>query len=220
MVDQTVSHFGRVDVLFNNAGLTNRKPALQATSEDWYKLFQVNLLGVFSCAQAVGGFMVQQRKGKIINSASTVGVRGDLNRSIYASTKGGVIQLTKVLANEWGKYNIQVKALGPGFMMTPLTADLLSDPEVASDIVKKIPLGRIGFPEDLIGAIDPEGPFGAKGVGEPGPIPTAPAIANAIYNAVGVRIRELPITPEKILDGLKKKLWGVGGPSCDETLCA
>ena len=153
MVEQTVSQFGRIDILFNNAGLTNRKPALEVTSEDWYKLFQVNLLGVFFCAQAVGRVMIQQRKGKIINSTSTVGVRGDLNRSIYASTKGGVIQLTKVLANEWGKYNIQVNAIGPGFIKTPLTAGLLSDREVLSGIVKKIPLGRVGDPEDLVGAL-------------------------------------------------------------------
>lgn len=152
MVRRAREHFGRIDILINNAGLTNRKPALETTVGEWEELFRVNLLGVFLCARAVGQVMIEKRRGKIINMTSTVGVRGDLNRSIYASTKGGVIQLTRVLANEWGQYNIQVNAIGPCFIETPMTESLLADPDTRRQAVSMIPLGRIGKPEDLVGA--------------------------------------------------------------------
>lgn len=152
MVRQVREHFGRIDILINNAGLTNRKPALETTVREWEELFRVNLLGVFLCAKAVGQVMIEQGRGKIINMTSTVGVRGDRNRSIYAATKAGVIQLTKVLANEWGQYNIQVNAIGPCYIETPMTEGILADPEAKRQAASTIPLGRVGKPEDLIGA--------------------------------------------------------------------
>lgn len=156
-VVETVSHiikiYDRIDILLNHAGLNIRKPALDYLEEDWYKIMEVNAKGAFFMAQQVGKYMVKQRSGKIINTASVSSFRGHPNLSIYAMTKGGIAQMTKVLANEWAQYNVNVNAIAPGYIYTEQTKDFLNNKEVHKSILDKIPMGRIGQPSDLVGTM-------------------------------------------------------------------
>lgn len=152
MVEKVLNRFGRIDILLNHAGLNIRKLAVEYSEEDWDKIDSVNLKGAFFVAQRIGKVMISQNKGKIINTASVSAVRGHPKLSIYAATKGGIAQLTKVLAIEWAEYNINVNAIGPGYIRTEQTAELLKDPESYKGIVSKIPMNRVGEPEDLVGA--------------------------------------------------------------------
>jgi 2-deoxy-D-gluconate 3-dehydrogenase len=153
MVEAVLREFGRIDVLCNNAGVNVRKQALDVTRIDWDTVMDVNLKGMFFTAQAVGRVMVRQGRGKIINTASVSAVLGHPERAIYASAKGGVLILTKVLANEWAKFGINVNAIGPGFVRTPLTEALIDTPGVEENMVARIPLGRVGRTADIVGAV-------------------------------------------------------------------
>ena len=152
MVNKSLEHFGRIDILVNNAGVNVSRPALEVTEEQWDRILGVNLIGVFFCAQAVGRHMVRQKSGKIINIASQNGVIGYYNRAAYCSSKAGVVNLTRVLAIEWAPFQINVNAIGPTFIRTPLTAKLFEDPEFSAEILSRIPLGRLGNPADVSGA--------------------------------------------------------------------
>src|SRR5262249_51701367 len=122
VVDQILAHFGRLDVLVNNAGINIAKWAVEVTEEDWDKVLDVNLKGVFFTAQAVATkALIPQGGGKIINIASQNGVIGYYNRAAYCSSKAGVVNLTRVLAIEWAKHRLNVNAIGPTFLETPLT---------------------------------------------------------------------------------------------------
>jgi NAD(P)-dependent dehydrogenase (short-subunit alcohol dehydrogenase family) len=153
LVEQTLAKYGTIDILVNNAGITNRKSALDITSEEWDQLLEINLKAVFICCKAVGKIMVNQRRGRIINISSTVGIQGNPNRSAYAASKGGVILLTKVLANEWGPFNVNVNAIAPGFTETPMTKTLLSDPKYRMQSLSRIPLGRFAYPEEIAASV-------------------------------------------------------------------
>jgi NAD(P)-dependent dehydrogenase (short-subunit alcohol dehydrogenase family) len=144
---------GQVDVLFNVAGVNRRKPALDVSLEDWDYILGVNLRGLFFVTQAVGRHMVARGHGAVVNAASVSSVRGHRNLAPYAASKGGVAQLTRVLANEWAPHGVRVNAVAPGYLETGLTRDYLSDPAVRSTIVSKIPLGHIGAPQDVVGAV-------------------------------------------------------------------
>ena len=152
-IDSMFKKYGKIDVLCNNAGINVRKFALDISPEEWQKVINVNLSGMFYCAQAVGRVMVQQKSGKIINTASVSAVRGHLKRAPYASAKGGVYQMTKVLAHEWGQYNVNVNAIGPGFVETPLTSKLINGPGVREEMTSKIPMKRLGKTEDIVGPV-------------------------------------------------------------------
>lgn len=152
-IDSVFKKYGKIDVLCNNAGVNVRKFALDISPEEWQKVINVNLSGMFYCAQAVGRVMVQQKSGKIINTASVSAVRGHLKRAPYASAKGGVYQMTKVLAHEWGQYNVNVNAIGPGFVETPLTSKLINGPGVREEMTSKIPMKRLGKTEDIVGPV-------------------------------------------------------------------
>ena len=153
-VDQALKHFGRIDILVNNAGINVPKLALDVSEEDWDRVLDVNLKGVFFVAQAVAKrAMVQQSGGKIINIASQNGVIGYFYRAAYCSSKAGVVNLTRVLALEWAKYRINVNAIGPTFLETPLTKPMFENAEFKADVLSRIPLGRIGKPEDVVGAV-------------------------------------------------------------------
>lgn len=143
--------FGKIDVLINHAGINIRKPAVDFTETEWDKVMGVNLKGMFFMAQSVGRLMVAQRYGKIINTASVSAVRGHAGLAVYAASKGGVVQMTKVLAHEWAPFNVNVNAIGPGYIRTQQTQGYLEQPETYQAIVSKIPMGRVGNPEDLIG---------------------------------------------------------------------
>lgn len=144
---------GGVDVLFNAAGVNRRKPALEISPEDWEVVLGVNLRGLFFATQEIGRQMVARRRGAIVNTASVSSVRGHRTLAPYAASKGGVAQLTRVLANEWAPHGVRVNAVAPGYIETGLTRGHLADPAVRSEIVSKIPLGRIGVPEDVVGAV-------------------------------------------------------------------
>lgn len=153
-VDQTLNHFGRIDILVNNAGINVPRLALDVSEEDWNRVLDVNLKGVFFVAQAVAKqALVPQGGGKIINIASQNGVIGYLYRAAYCSSKAGVVNLTRVLALEWAKYGINVNAIGPTFLETPLTKPMFENAEFKADVLSRIPLGRIGKPEDVVGAV-------------------------------------------------------------------
>jgi len=151
MVEKTLEEFDKIDILVCSAGVSVRKPALEITEEDWDRVIDINLKGTFLCDQAVGREMKKKGRGKIINIASVSGQLGHPNRSPYTASKGGVVLLTKALAVEWARYNINVNAIGPGFFRTPLTEDYLSNEKIYNEIISKIPMGRPGEVEDLIG---------------------------------------------------------------------
>lgn len=154
MVKETMNKFGRIDILVNNAGITKRGPALSIKEKDWNRIIAVNLKGVFLCSQAAGKEMKKQKKGKIINVASIAGQIGLLNTLPYCASKGGVIQITRALAVEWAKYNINVNAIAPTVFETPLTKPVLENEKEFHDyVIERIPLGRFGKPNDLAGAI-------------------------------------------------------------------
>lgn len=152
-VDRAVSEMGRVDVLVNNAGVNVPKEALDVTEEDWDVVLDVNLKGVFFMSQAVARRMKEAGGGRIVNMASQNGVIGYYKRAAYCSSKAGVVNLTRVLALEWAPYGINVNAVGPTFILTPLTQSTFDDPAMRADLLKRIPLGRVGTPEDVVGAV-------------------------------------------------------------------
>jgi len=153
VVEQTVSHFGRIDILINNAGTSWGAPVEDMRLEHWNKVIETNLTGTFLFSQAVGKFMVPQRRGKIINIASVAGIRGappEFPAIGYHASKGGVIAFTKDLACKWGMHNIQVNAIAPGWFPTHMSEVVIERNREA--FLKKIPLGRFGGNHDLKGA--------------------------------------------------------------------
>jgi 2-deoxy-D-gluconate 3-dehydrogenase len=154
LVDQAVAHFGRVDILVNNAGINIQQMALDVTEDAWDKVLDVNLKGLFFTSQAVARVMMRQGTGgKIVNIASQMGVVGYIKRAAYCSSKAGVVNLSRVLAFEWAEYGIRVNCIGPTFVETPLTAPMFEDKAFRDDVLHRIPLGRLGKPEDVVGAV-------------------------------------------------------------------
>jgi len=153
MVRKARATFSRMDILVNNAGVSFPKPAEEVTETEWDITLETNLKGLFFCAQAIGKWMIEQRGGKIVNIASQAGVVALPAHAAYCASKGGVILLTKVLAVEWACYGINVNCVAPTVIRTPMTDLVFADPEVRKEIIKKIPLGRIGQPEDVSGAV-------------------------------------------------------------------
>jgi 2-deoxy-D-gluconate 3-dehydrogenase len=154
MAHRVKEHFGKIDILVNNAGINVISPAEDFPEDQWNKVVDVNLKGVFLCAKAVGKIMIGQKCGKIVSMASIHGLVGSVHNAIaYNSTKAAVINLTRSLAVEWGKYSINVNAIAPGIILTELTRNRLENKEYHDLWVGKTPLGRIGRPEDLLGAL-------------------------------------------------------------------
>ena len=152
LVDRTVKEFGKIDFLFNNAGIIRRSASEEFTEKDWDETMDTNLKGPFFLAQAVARVMIsQKRKGKIINTSSLRAIQGGKQVPAYTASKGGLAQLTKSMADDWAKYNILVNALGPGWVKTELTEALQQDRERYAEITSRIPLGRWAEPEDLVG---------------------------------------------------------------------
>ena len=124
MVEEAIMAFGHIDILVNNAGINIPQWAVDVNEEAWDRVIDTNLKALFFCAQAVGKVMIQQKKGKIINISSQTGTVAIPQRAAYCSSKGGVNLLTKVLAIEWAKYNINVNAIAPTFIETPFSKPL------------------------------------------------------------------------------------------------
>jgi 2-deoxy-D-gluconate 3-dehydrogenase len=152
LVGQTLSEFGRLDILINNAGIIRRSPSVDYSEEDWAAVIEVNLNAVFRLSQLAGRHMVERGSGKIVNVASLLSFQGGLNVPAYAASKGGVAQLTKALANEWASKGVNVNAIAPGYMRTDNTAALQKDETRNRQILERIPAARWGEPKDLAGA--------------------------------------------------------------------
>lgn len=153
VVEKTVSQFGHVDILINNAGTAWGAPVEEMKLEHWNKVLETNLTGTFLFSQAAGKFMIAQRRGKIINIASVAGMRGappEFQAIGYHASKGGVIAFTKDLACKWGVHNIQVNAIAPGWFPTHMSQVMIE--RNRDSFLKKIPLGRFGNDHDLKGA--------------------------------------------------------------------
>lgn len=152
IVDEAERHFGRIDILVNNAGTIRRAPAVDYSEDDWMTVLEVNLSSVFRLSQIAGRRMNEAGSGKIINIASLLSFQGGITVPAYTASKSGLAGLTKALANEWAKFNVNVNAIAPGYMRTDNTAALQKDETRSRQILERIPAGRWGEPADLAGA--------------------------------------------------------------------
>ena len=168
-VEETISKFGKIDILCNNAGMVMSKPIVfvpefemkgwpgvfedkgepYLTLEDWHRVLDTNLTSAFLFCQAVGPYMIKQRKGKIVNTSSTSGDEGTPYLSAYCTSKAGLSMFTRCLASEWGPFNINVNAIAPGMIETHMSAPILNNPEMKKHVLEIIPLGRIGEPREM-----------------------------------------------------------------------
>ncbi|MCR8644155.1 3-oxoacyl-ACP reductase FabG [Paenibacillus sp. N1-5-1-14] len=147
MVENVISHFVTIDILINNAGITQDSMLSKMSIEQWQRVIDVNLNGVFYCTKFVAPHMVKEGSGKIINTSSIVGVHGNIGQTNYAATKAGVIGMTKTWAKELGFKGINVNAVAPGYVETAMVASV---PEkVLASMVEKVPLRRLGKPSDI-----------------------------------------------------------------------
>ena len=153
MVEAVINRYGKIDFLANHAGMNIRKPAIEFTEADWDKVCGTNLKGSFFVAQTVGKKMIENGYGRIVSTGSVSAKRGHPNLAIYAATKGGIAQYTKVLANEWAKYGVNVNVLCPGYVRTNQTASLLADKERYEKMVSMIPVGKFGEMTDMVGTV-------------------------------------------------------------------
>jgi len=153
LVGGALANFGQIDILVNNAGVNIPKLAVDVTEEDWDRVMDINLKGLFFTTQAIGKEMIARGSGKIINIASQMGVVGYWKRAAYCSSKAGVVNLTRVLAFEWAQHGVRVNAVGPTFVETPLTRPMFEDQAFREDVMGRIPLGRLATPQDIAGAI-------------------------------------------------------------------
>ncbi|MFS0876942.1 3-oxoacyl-ACP reductase FabG [Solibacillus isronensis] len=150
MVEQVVDRFGKIDILINNAGITRDATLVKMSEEDFEKVIQINLNGVYYCTQAVAPHMIAQGSGKIISTSSVSGVYGNFGQTNYAATKAGIIGMTKTWAKELGRKGINVNAVAPGFTATPMVEKM---PEKVLQQMEGITsLQRLGKPEDIANA--------------------------------------------------------------------
>lgn len=153
LADKVVSKFGTVDILVNSQGANVKRPAVGFPEADWDLMFDVNVKGTMFACSSFGKIMVEKKKGKVINISSVRGVRATLwgGNEGYCATKGAVDMITRALASEWAPYNINVNAIGPLLIKTPLAAATFADPEKLKNYVANVPMKRIGEPQDLVG---------------------------------------------------------------------
>ena len=153
LVSKVISDFGKIDILVNNAGVIVRKPAEEISEEEWDYIMNTNLRGLFFCCQLVGREMIRRKKGKIINISSVIAQLVQPRRSAYAASKAGVSHLTRALAFEWGKHNINVNAIGPGVTVTELNRKYFEEhSEELQEFADATAKGRVAYPEDYVGA--------------------------------------------------------------------
>jgi NAD(P)-dependent dehydrogenase (short-subunit alcohol dehydrogenase family) len=152
-IDGAVAHFGRLDILVNNAGLAPENPAEDVREEDFDLTLAVNLKGTFFASQAAGRVMIRQKYGRIVNLGSQAGFVALPTESVYCMTKAAISHLTKCLAVEWARHNITVNAVAPTFIRTPGTAECLANDAFRTDVLSRIPLGRIGEPMEVAAAV-------------------------------------------------------------------
>jgi 2-deoxy-D-gluconate 3-dehydrogenase len=149
MVETAHKEFGRIDILVNSAGAGWASRMVDTSDDVWKLLIDTNLTGTFYCCRDVARLMIEQKSGIIINLASVAGVKGPPGLGAYAASKGGVIMLTRVLALETVRHNVRVNAIAPGYFRTDMNAAILDDPEMGPKIVGRIPMRRVGRPEEI-----------------------------------------------------------------------
>jgi 3-oxoacyl-[acyl-carrier protein] reductase len=152
MVKKTINKFKKIDILVNNAGIAIQKPFLKVTEKDWDMTLDVNLKSVFLCSQAVANYMTKRKQGKIISIASIAGEIGLLNTSAYCASKAGIINLTRGMALELAPFKINVNAIAPGIIETPMTIDMLKDKKQSAFFMASTPIRRVGKPEEIASA--------------------------------------------------------------------
>ena len=150
-VEKIENEIGPIDVLFNNAGIQRRFPLEDFPEDVWDDIMDINLKGVFLTSQQVAKYMIARKRGKIINTCSLQSELGRETISPYAASKGGVRMLTRNMSVDWGKYNIQINGIGPGYFITEMTQKLADDLQFDSWIKNRTPAHRWGLPEELVG---------------------------------------------------------------------
>jgi len=153
LIDQVIAHYGRLDILVNNAGIQVRAPAVDYALEQWHQDFELLLTAVLDLSQQAARFMLKQGGGKIIHIASISSFQGARQIIGYATAKHGLVGLTKCMANEWASQNINVNAIAPGLFETDMAAHVTADPVKSAEMRGRIPAGRFGRPEDLVGPL-------------------------------------------------------------------
>jgi gluconate 5-dehydrogenase len=153
MVRTAIDEYGRIDILVNNAGLNIRHPAVEFTWKEWDTVLNTNLKGAFFVAQAVGKEMIKQKYGRIINIGSCTCVFGMEGIGPYCASRGGILQMSRSLAAEWGRHGITVNVLAPGWFKTAQNRALYDNEKWVQYITDRIPLGRPGQPKDLDGTV-------------------------------------------------------------------
>jgi NAD(P)-dependent dehydrogenase (short-subunit alcohol dehydrogenase family) len=153
MVQATVKEYGKIDILVNNAGLNIRKASAEFSWQDWDTVLDTNLKGSFFCAQAVANEMIKRSYGRIINIGSCTCVFGMEGIAPYTASRGAILSMTRSLAAEWGKFGITVNVLAPGWFKTAQNAVLYENKEWLSYLTGRIPLNRVGLPNDLDGTV-------------------------------------------------------------------
>jgi NAD(P)-dependent dehydrogenase (short-subunit alcohol dehydrogenase family) len=153
LVRQVIEKHGQIDILVNNAGVIQRVAAENMDGAEWDRVMNVNLKGTFLCCRYFGEHMKKNRKGKIVNISSVAGKKALDLRLAYCTSKAGIAHYTKTLAAEWGPDQIQVNAIGPGYIKTSMNEDLRKDPVRYQQMVNDVPLGRFGEPNELVGTL-------------------------------------------------------------------
>ncbi len=153
MAEQAADEAGQIDILVNSAGLNIQAHTLDVTEEQWDTIMNTNLKGAFFASQAVAKKMKQHQEGRIINITSQMALVGFYKRVAYCASKGGLTQATKAMAVELAEYNIKVNCVAPTFLKTPLTEPMFEDQEFYNEVISRIPLGKIGTPDDVVGAV-------------------------------------------------------------------
>lgn len=151
--DSIVKDYGRIDILINCAGMGHPIPAIDVTEDDWNTMMDLNLRGSFFCAQAAAKHMLPKKYGRIINITSQISLVANEGETVYCASKGGMNQMTRVLALEWGKEGVIVSAVAPTFTYTPGTAERLDEPVFRDSVLSRIPRGRLGTIDDIANAV-------------------------------------------------------------------
>ncbi|WP_194841231.1 SDR family NAD(P)-dependent oxidoreductase [Sporosarcina cascadiensis] len=153
IVDQIIKEYGSIDILINNAGTNIPKPAIEVTEQDWDTVNDLNVKSLFFITKEIGKHMKTRKSGKIVNITSQMAFVGYYDRAVYCASKGAVTQMMKALAIEWAPDQINVNAVAPTFIETPMTKKMFEDVQFKEEVLNRIPMGRLAKSDDLFGAI-------------------------------------------------------------------